>query len=62
MYDKCEGCIFAGEEYDMGTTFPICTRDIDDFIEAANARIDKEPCPWYISKKKIIEMQDEGLL
>lgn len=62
MSDKCEGCIFADDIHDMGATFPICTRDIPDFIEAANARIDTEPCPFYITMKKIIQLQDNGLL
>ena len=61
MPDKCYGCIFADEEHDMGATFPVCIRE-EDFIEAVNAREDKEPCPWHITFKKIIELQDNGLL
>lgn len=62
MVDKCAGCIFADDIHDMGVTFPICTRDIPDFIEASEARRDPEPCPFYITKRKIIWMQDVGLM
>lgn len=62
MRDKCEGCIFAEDVQDMHATFPICNRDIDDFIESVNARRDTEPCPWHISAKRIIQLQDNGLL
>lgn len=61
MADKCHKCIFADEEHDMGATFPVCIRE-EDFIEAVNAREDKEPCPWHITFKTIIELQDNGLL
>ena len=61
MSDKCYGCIFADEEHDMGATIPVCNRETD-FIEAVNAREDKEPCPWHITMEKIIELQDNGLL
>jgi hypothetical protein len=60
--DKCDGCIFADAENYMTTTIPICTRDISDYIESVNARLDPEPCPWHITTKKIIELQDNGLL
>ena len=62
MQNKCEGCIFADDIHDMGTAFPVCTRDIPDFIESVNARLDSEPCPWHITMKKIILLQDNGLL
>lgn len=61
MSDKCHKCIFADEEHDMGATFPVCIRE-EDFIEAVNARLDTEECPWHITFKKIIELQDNGLL
>ena len=60
--DKCDGCLFADTDYDMGACIPVCTRDITDYIEAVNARLDKEPCPWHITMKKIIQLQDDGLL
>lgn len=61
MADKCYKCLFADEEHDMNATFPVCLRE-KDFIESVNAREDKEPCPWHITLKQIIEMQDKGLL
>lgn len=61
MSDKCHKCIFADGEYDKGITFPVCVRE-EDFIEAVNARLDEEECPWHITYKKIIELQDDGLL
>ena len=60
--DKCDGCIFADAENYMTAIIPICTRDIPDYIESVNARLDPEPCPWYITMKKIIQLQDDGLL
>ena len=61
MYDKCEGCIFAYEEEYMTATIPICPRE-EDYIESVNARTDDGPCPWYISKQQIIDLQNEGLV
>lgn len=61
MVDKCFKCIFAGELNDIDGVFPLCTRETD-FIEASNARRDKEECPWHITKKDIIRRQDNGLL
>jgi hypothetical protein len=59
--DKCYKCIFADEYRDMGATIPVCGR-IKDFIEAVNARQDTEPCPFHITKEKIINLQDNCLL
>ena len=61
MRDKCAGCIFAYEEEYMTAIIPICTRE-EDYIESVNARTDTEPCPFYISKKKIIDLQNDGML
>lgn len=63
MADKCEGCIFADEEsvHPAGWYVPVCKRETD-LIESGNARADKEPCPWHITMKKIIDLQDNGLL
>ena len=63
MADKCDGCIFAAEQPDEkeGWYYEVCTRE-SDFIESVNARRDKDPCPWHITMKKIIELQDNGLL
>ncbi len=60
MADKCYKCLFADEMRDMGATIPVCNRE-EDFIEAVNARSDTEPCPWYITMKRIIELQNDGL-
>ena len=61
MADKCFGCIFAEEMKDMDTIFPICCRE-HDFIESSNARRDPNPCPWYITRKEIIRVQNNRLL
>ena len=63
MADKCDGCIFAFGQLDeeLSLHFEVCTRE-SDFIEAVNARNDKEECPWHITYKKIIELQDNGVL
>jgi hypothetical protein len=61
MTDKCYKCLFADEEQYMTTTIPVCIREAD-YIESVKAREDKEICPWHITMKQIIEMQDRGLL
>lgn len=61
MYGKCHECIFADEVHDMGATFSVCNRE-EDFIKSVYAVKDKEACRWHISYKKIIELQDKGML
>lgn len=61
MTDKCNGCIFAEDDMSITVTIPICTRE-EDYIESVNARLDTEICPWYISKQKIIELQNNRLI
>lgn len=63
MFDKCHKCIFADEQpaEKEGWYFPVCLRE-EDFIESVNAREDKEPCPWHITMKDIIDLQNEGML
>lgn len=58
---KCYGCLFVGEYQDMGASIPLCNR-CNDFIEAIKEYQKTEPCKWYITRDKIIKLQNEGAI
>lgn len=58
---KRYGCLFVGEYQDMGASIPLCNR-CNDFIKAMKEYQKTEPCKWYITRDKIIKLQNEGAI